>query len=343
MNQTPPPAKEIRFALIGCGQIGYRHAEQIKRCGSLVAVCDPVSEKRTRFAGLYEAKPYAGPEELLSAEAPGNIDVAVICSPNYLHAPQSIQALKAGLHVLCEKPMCIQGADADAMIAWAGEMDRHLFVVKQNRFNPPVRMLHRLLSEGRLGSIHSFQVNCFWNRPSSYYSGSGWRGKKEMDGGILFTQFSHFIDLLYWLLGDLRSAESYFGHFLDQPLPEEEDTGCSILRMENGAIGTLHYTVTSFDKNMEGSITVFGEKGTVKIGGQYLNELEYFCVEDMESPPLPASRPANEYGFYKGSMSNHDKVYDELIRALSGKPYDLPSAAEASHTVSIIEKIRRTL
>ena len=339
MNHEPETADKIRFALVGCGHIGNRHAEQIVRCGSLVAVCDPIAEKTTDLANRYGARTYAGLDKLLDSEAPGSIDVAVICTPNYLHASQSIAALEAGWHVLCEKPMSIRSSDAAAMIASADKMSRRLFIVKQNRFNPPVRLLQRLLAEDRLGKIHSFQVNCFWNRPLSYYSTSGWRGIKELDGGILFTQFSHFIDLLYWLLGDLQTAGAYQGNFLRQGVLKGEDTGCVILQMKNGAIGTLHYTITSYDQNMEGSITVFGEKGTVKIGGQYLNELEYFCVEGMESPPLPASRPANEYGFYRGSMSNHDKVYEELVKALRGLPYDLPSAGEAAQTVVLIEKI----
>ncbi|MDR3713937.1 MAG: Gfo/Idh/MocA family oxidoreductase [Puia sp.] len=339
MNYKPATPDKIRFAVIGCGHIGTRHAIQIARFGILAAVCDPVADRRDTLAGRYGARAYADLESLLGKES-GNIDVAVICTPNYLHAPQSIAALETGCHVLCEKPMSIHYADAAAMIACADRTGRHLFIVKQNRFNPPILLLQTLLSEQRLGKIHSFQVNCFWSRPASYYSTSGWRGKKELDGGVLLTQFSHFIDLLCWLFGDLRTVGAYRDNFLLKDLLDGEDTGCAILRMQDGSIGTLHYTITAYDQNMEGSITVFGEKGTVKIGGQYLNELEYFCVRGMQAPALQASRPANDYGLYTGSMSNHDKVYEELIKALQGRPYELPSANEAAQTVLLIEKIR---
>jgi UDP-N-acetyl-2-amino-2-deoxyglucuronate dehydrogenase len=338
MNEKISPSETRQFALVGCGQIGQRHAEQINRIGgSLVAVCDPVAERANGMADRYQARPYSGLQDLLETES---VDMAVICTPNYLHAPQSIAALEAGCDVLCEKPMSIHSSDAAGMTAAAERTGRRLFIVKQNRFNPPVKLLHRLISGNSLGKIHSFQLNCFWNRPAAYYRNSDWHGQEMKDGGILFTQFSHFIDLLYWLLGDLREAAAFRENFLLNGYLEQEDTGCAILRMKNGAIGTLHYTVTAYEKNKEGSLTVFGEKGTVKIGGQYLNELEYFCVAGMEAPALPVPDPANDYGFYQGSMSNHHKVYDELVKALRGQPYDLPSAEEAAGTVAMIEKIR---
>jgi len=334
MSSTESP---IKFALIGAGHIGWRHAEQMARCGNLIAVADIVPERAEKLAEAFHTRAYGSLEALLVAEQP---DVTAICTPNYLHAEQSIRALDAASHVLCEKPMCLHGAESAAMIAAARRSGRHLFVVKQNRFNPPVQLLHQLLQNGGLGRITSFQVNCVWNRPSSYYDGSDWHGKKEKDGGILFTQFSHFIDLIHWLLGDVREVRSFRDNFLLRGIIDEEDAGVAILRMSSGAIGSLYYTVGAYNKNMEGSITVLGEKGTCKIGGQYLNKLEYFCVEGMETPGLPTERPANEYGFYRGSMSNHDKVYDELLKALRNEDYHLASAVEAAQTVLLIEKIQ---
>lgn len=327
----------IRFALIGAGHIGRRHARQMARCGELVAVADVRPDRAEELAAEYGARSYPTPEALLAAEKP---EVTAICTPNYLHSSQSIQALGAGSHVLCEKPMCLHSAEAEAMIRAAREADRDLFIVKQNRFNPPVQLLHRLVAEGRLGRILSFQVNAVWNRPARYYQESDWHGRRELDGGILFTQFSHFIDLLYWLLGEVAEVRSFRDNYLLKGIVDEEDTGVAILRMTGGAIGTLQYTVGSYGKNMEGSLTVLGEKGTVKVGGQYLNELDYFYVEGMETPTLPATRPANEYGFYQGSMSNHDKVYDELVKAVRQEPFTLASALEAAQTVRIIERIQ---
>jgi UDP-N-acetyl-2-amino-2-deoxyglucuronate dehydrogenase len=306
------------------------------RCGRLVAVADILPERASRLAARYGARPYPSAEALLAA-APS--DVVAVCTPNYLHAPQSILALEAGSHVLCEKPMCLSSPDAEAMIAAAARANRHLFIVKQNRFNPPIRLLQQLIAERQLGRIHSFQVNAIWNRPPAYYKDSPWHGQKDKDGGILFTQFSHFIDLLPWLLGDVAEVRSFRDNFQLRGLMDGEDTGVAILRMTSGAIGTLQYTVGSYAANMEGSLLVLGEKGTVRIGGQYLNELDYFQVDGIAAPALPLTRPANEYGFYQGSMSNHDKVYDELVKALRGEPYDLPSAVEAARTVALIEMI----
>jgi predicted dehydrogenase len=306
------------------------------RCGILAAVADIDPGKAGRLAGQWGARAYSSFEALLHAEKP---DCIAICTPNHLHAEQSILALRSGAHVLCEKPMSLSSPEAGAMIAAANTAGRHLFVVKQNRFNPPVLLLRQLLEERRLGAIHSFQVNAIWHRPPAYYEGSGWRGRKEKDGGILFTQFSHFIDLLLWLLGDLDAVHSFRQNYGLRGIIEGEDTGVAILRLTNGSIGTLQYTVGAFGANMEGSLLVLGEKGTVRIGGQYLNELDYFRVDGIPAPTLPLSRPANEYGFYQGSMSNHDKVYDHLVLALRGEPHQLPSAAEAARTVAFIEKL----
>jgi len=337
-NPLPPILPSIQFALVGAGHIGWRHAAQMQRCGMLTAVADIDEKKAARLAQAFGAVAYPSLDALLSAGPP---DVVAVCTPNYLHAAQSIRALESGCHVLCEKPMCLSGTEARAMIAAARQAERHLFVVKQNRFNPPVQLLHRLLHQRRLGRILSFQVNGLWNRPPLYYHNSDWHGKKDRDGGILFTQFSHFIDLLCWLLGDLQVLGVAKDNFMLKGIAEGEDTGVILLRTDEGAIGCLHYTVAAYAKNMEGSITLLGEKGTVKIGGEYLNELDYFRVEEMEAPALSASRPANEYGAYSGSMSNHDEVYDELVKALRQESYDLASAVEAEQTVLLIEKINQ--
>jgi predicted dehydrogenase len=322
------------FAIIGCGRIARRHAEQMIKHGKLAAVCDITPEKADELAVIYHAKAYFTIEELLKHEK--DVGVVSICTPNGLHASHSIKALEAGHHVLCEKPLCIDVEDGKRMIAAAEKAGKKLFVVKQNRYNPPVAFLKNLILNGQLGKIYSFQINCFWNRSADYYT--DWKGRKDMDGGTLFTQFSHFIDLLYWLLGEVTTVKTISKNFA-HPAIEFEDTGAVLFEMKSGAIGSLNYTVNSFKKNMEGSFTVFAENGTVKIGGQYLNELEYCNVSGIPQPDLPKGNPANGYGFYSGSMSNHDKVYENLMIALQDDEHEFASAEDGLKTVEIIQNI----
>ena len=326
----------VKFAIIGCGRIAQRHAKHINTYGKLVAVCDIVAEKADALAESYQAKAYYSAEELL-ADKP-EVDVISICSPNGLHADHSIKSLNAGYHVLCEKPMAISVYDCGQMITAAEKNNRRLFAIKQNRFNPPVAAVKEKIDEGALGNINSVQLTCFWNRNEDYYHNS-WKGSSDLDGGTLFTQFSHFIDLLYWLVGDVKEVEAYFQNYVHQGIIDFEDTGVVILRFYNGALGTINYTVNSYGKNMEGSLTIFGDKGTVKIGGQYLNELEYQNIEDLKIEGLPAGNSANNYGNYQGSMSNHDLVYENLVNVLTKGGEISTSAFEGLKTVEIIDKI----
>ena len=326
----------LSFAIIGCGNIGKRHAEQINAVGKLVAICDIVASKAEELGQRFSAETFSAIEDLFAKKK--NIDVAVICTPNGLHADHSVIALRAGCHVLCEKPMAIRSSDCKSMIAEAEKAGRHLFVVKQNRFNPPVAAVKKLLDEKKLGNIYSIQLNCFWNRDNRYYENS-WKGTMDLDGGTLFTQFSHFIDLLYWMFGDVRNVKAFKKNFAHKGIIEFEDTGVAILEFKNGMIGSVNYTVNSFQKNMEGSLTIFGEKGTVKIGGQYLNELEYQQIQDLVITDLPAGNKANEYGFYQGSMSNHDLVYKNLADVINNNATVAASSHDGLKTVEIIEKI----
>lgn len=328
----------IRFAIIGCGRIARRHAEQIKKRGTLVAVCDVVQEKADELAYEYNAKAYYSIDDLLLNEK--QTDIIVVCTPNFLHAEHTIQSLLAGCHALCEKPMAIHEQDARKMIDVSKKTGNKLFIVKQNRYNPPVAAVKKALDEKRLGKIYSISLNCFWNRNASYYKNS-WKGKLQSDGGTLYTQFSHFIDLLYWMIGDVKEVKAIMANYAHEGITEFEDTGIVLLQFFNGAIGTLNYTVNSYCRNMEGSLTIFGEKGTVKIGGQYLNELEYQNIEGYYIGGLPAGNPANNYGDYQGSMSNHDKVYDNLIAVLQHNATATITAEEGLKTVQIIEKIYR--
>ena len=326
----------IRFALVGCGRIAQRHAEHISKAGKLVAVCDVVKEKADALAEKYGAVAYYDISKML--ENTTDFDLVSVCSPNGLHAEHSIRSLKAGVHVLCEKPMALSVQDCGEMINAAERANKRLFVIKQNRFNPPVAAVKQLIDEGRLGKIYSVQLSCFWNRNEDYYKNS-WKGTKDLDGGTLYTQFSHFVDLLYWLIGDVKEAHGYASNYAHDGIIEFEDTGVVSLRFYNGAIGTINYTVNSFQKNMEGSLTIFAEKGTVKIGGQYLNELEYQNIENYVIKDLPPGNPANNYGQYQGSMSNHDKVYQNVVEVLSGNGVIATHGYEGLKTVEIIDKI----
>lgn len=326
----------VRFAIVGCGRIAQRHAEHINNQGTLIAVCDVVKQRADDMAAKYGARPYYDIKDLLANEK--DIDVVSICSPNGLHSTHSIQALKAGFNVLCEKPMATSVHDCGEMIKVAEQANKRLFAIKQNRFNPPVAAVKKAIDEGRLGKIYSVQLSCFWNRNPDYYANS-WKGTKDMDGGTLYTQFSHFIDLLYWLVGDIKNVSTYMANYSHKDIIEFEDTGVAIVEFYNGAIGTVNYTVNSYEKNMEGSLTIFAEKGTVKIGGQYLNELEYQNIKDYRIDNLPEGNKANNYGSYQGSMSNHDNVYENLIDVLTNNASISTSAFEGLKTVEIIDKM----
>lgn len=328
---------KLRFGLIGCGRIAQRHAEHINKQAILVAVCDTDKPKADKLADEYNAKPYYDLTDLLKGSN-GSIDVISICSPNGLHAQHAVDALRAGYHVLCEKPMAISVNDCGEMIKAAEQSNKRLFAIKQNRFNPPIVAVKQAIDEGRLGKIYSIQLSCFWNRNADYYANS-WKGTKDLDGGTLYTQFSHFIDLLYWMIGDVKNVQSYMANYAHKGIIEFEDTGVAIMEFYNGVIGTINYTVNSYKKNMEGSLTIFGEKGTVKIGGQYLNELEYQNIEGYRIENLPEGAKANNYGTYQGSMSNHDKVYENLIAVLTNNASISTNMFEGLKTVEIIDKI----
>jgi UDP-N-acetyl-2-amino-2-deoxyglucuronate dehydrogenase len=328
--------KKISFAIVGCGRIAQRHAEHINKIGELVAVCDIDIQKAEELSKKYKAKYFLTIDELINSKL--EIDVVSICSPNGLHAEHSIKALNAKFHVLCEKPMAISVSDCGEMIKTAERNNRRLFAIKQNRFNPPVAAVKNAIDNGLFGKIYSVQLSCFWNRNADYYKNS-WKGTQDLDGGTLYTQFSHFIDLLYWILGDVKDVYALTGNFAHNNIIDFEDSGVIALKFYSGVIGTINYTVNSYQKNMEGSLTIFAEKGSVKIGGQYLNELEYQNIENFEFKDLPKGNSANNYGNYVGSMSNHDKVYENLVDVLLNDSTISTNAFEALKTVEIIDKI----
>jgi UDP-N-acetyl-2-amino-2-deoxyglucuronate dehydrogenase len=328
---------KLSFAIAGCGKIAQRHAEQIAKYGFLQAVCDTNPDKAESLGKQYRAKYYYTIDSMLLSEK--NLDIVSVCTPNGLHAEHTIKSLRSGINVLCEKPMALKVDDCGKMIQEAEKANKRLFIVKQNRFNPPVQKIKSLIEDGKLGKIYSVQLNCFWNRNDGYYKDSDWKGTKALDGGTLFTQFSHFIDLLYWMIGDIQDISAFYDNSGHHGIIEFDDNGVVILKFSNGVIGTINYTVNSYKKNMEGSITIFGEKGTVKIGGQYLNELDYQMVEDQKIEDIPKGNPPNDYGQYVGSMANHDKVYENLMNVMLNGGSIITNCYEGLKTVEIINRI----
>lgn len=324
------------FAILGCGKIAGRHAQAIARRGKLVAVCDIVPERADALAAAYNATAYYDFDTMLAKEK--GIDVVSICTPNGLHAAQSLAALRAGHHVLCEKPMCLLTPDGQAMIEAAQKADKKLLVVKSTRYNPAIVALKKLFDEGRMGDVYSFQLNCVWNRPDAYYA-NNWRGSLDLDGGTLFTQFSHYIDVLLWLLGDVANVCGFRANRAHQSSIAFEDTGALAMQMQSGAIGTLHYSVNAQQQNHEVALTIVAEKATIKLGGTYLNELLYQQPTLIDPLHLGTGNQANDYGFYKGSMSNHDQVYENVVAALQGAESQVTDGEGALKTVALIEKI----
>lgn len=330
-----------RFGIIGFGAIGRRHWRRIEenRLCDLIAIADIDAEALKRMTDE-DVRQFYDYQDLLAVE---KVDVVAVCTPNYLHAEMTIAALQAGKHVICEKPMCLKVANSKKMVNAALKYGKKLFIVKQNRYNPPIKVVQRLVVSGKLGRIFSLVVNCYWNRNDAYYEHSPWRGRREMDGGVLYTQFSHFIDLVDWLAdSELRSVYAVADNFNHSSV-EIEDTGTVCIQFENGVLATVNFTNCSYRKNMEGSVTVFAEKGTVKIGGQYLNELEYQQMEFGAIEELPVSSGPNDYGEYKGTMSNHHLVYENVVNTLEGREVIDVNGMDGMKTVEIIEAAYKSI
>jgi len=330
---------DLKFAIVGCGKIAPRHAAETAKHGQLVAVCDIVADRANALAKSFNAIPCYSLDELLKKEKA--IDVIAICTPNGRHAEHSIKVLRAGIHVLCEKPLCIHSSDALKMIEESKKANRKLFVVKSTRYNPALVALKKAIEENRLGSIYSFQLNCFWNRPATYYADS-WKGDESLDGGTLYTQFSHYIDALLWLLGDIKQFSGFRKNLAHQHVIDFEDTGIMAIEMQNGIIGGLNWSVNTFQKNMEVSLSVIAEKGNVRIAGEYMNKIEYQLIDQYELD-IPSGGNANDYGYYKGSMSNHDKIYQNLVKALHDDTHPFANALDGLKTVEAIERIYKSV
>lgn len=330
--------KKIRFAVVGCGHIGKRHAEMVVRDpgAELVALCDIRPKEELGI----EAYPVAFFSDMTSLLQSGlDIDVINICVPNGLHAELAIQVIESGHHVVIEKPMALQVQDAERVLQTSLKYQKEVFCVMQNRYSPPSVWIKQMIDSGRLGKIYLVQLNCFWNRDERYYKPGGWHGDACLDGGTLFTQFSHFIDIMYWLFGDIQHIQARFADFNHQQLTDFEDSGLVTFEFVNGGMGCLNYSTAVWNKNMESSMLIVAENGSVKIGGQYMNEVEYCHIKDYEMPELAPTNPGNDYGPYKGSAQNHNFVIRNVVEVLQHT--GAQNTTTALEGLKIVDIIRR--
>ncbi|HOZ41508.1 MAG: Gfo/Idh/MocA family oxidoreductase [Flavobacteriales bacterium] len=330
--------RKVRFAVVGCGHIGKRHAEMISRHpeAELVALCDIREADQLGLAHL-NVPLFKDMDALLDGTA--DLDVVNICTPNGLHAQQCVKALENRNNVVCEKPMGLTKASCEQVIYKALQMHRTVFGVMQNRYSPPSQWIKGVVDQGLLGNVHMVQLNCYWNRDERYYKQGGWKGTADLDGGTLFTQFSHFIDIMYWLFGDISDIQGKFADFNHQGLTDFEDSGFVNFRFLEGGMGSLNYSTAVWDRNLESSMTIIGSKGSVKIGGQYMDQVEYCHINGYTMPELAPTNPANDYGAYKGSANNHGYIIDNVVDTLKGRNIITTNALEGLKVVEIIERI----
>jgi predicted dehydrogenase len=331
---------KIRFAVAGCGHIGKRHAEMITRNprAELVALCD--CRPKTELGDIpYSVPFFLSLDAMLASKT--EIDVVNICTPNGLHAEMAIKVLNSKCHVVIEKPMSLTVNEAEDVLHFSLKQNRKVFCVMQNRYSPPSIWMKELIESNRLGKIYLVQINCFWNRDERYYKRGGWHGTAKLDGGTLFTQFSHFIDIMYWLFGDICNLQARLRDFSHQQLTDFEDTGIIHFDFRNGGIGSFCYSTSVWDKNMESSLSIIAENGSIKIGGQYMNEVEYCHIKDYCMPELPPTNPGNDYGAYKGSAQNHNFVIDNVVKCINEGISISTTALEGLKVVKIIEEIYR--
>lgn len=310
MNDAP----EFRVALVGCGRISGKHFEAIDRIDSLklVGVCDVVSERANEAAEKWHVPAFASLSEMLAGV---ESDIVAVTTPSGLHPEHGIAVAEAGRHVVCEKPMAISLSAADALVDACDAAGVHLFVVKQNRLNPTVSLLKSAVDKGRFGRIFTANATVRWARPQSYYDMASWRGTWEFDGGALMNQASHYVDLIQWLVGPVDRIMARTATLARDI--EAEDTGVAILQFRNGALGVLEVTMLTYPKNMEGSITILGERGSVKIGGTAVNRIEHweFAEYDDDDRLVEAANtaPPDVYGF------GHVPYYRNVVSVLRGE------------------------
>jgi UDP-N-acetyl-2-amino-2-deoxyglucuronate dehydrogenase len=329
---------KIKFGLIGCGRISKNHFESISQIedSEIITCADCIEERAKTAAETYGVNSYYTDYiEMLDKE---ELDAVIICTPSGMHPDMGIEAAKRGLHVVTEKPMGIRLEDADNLIKACDHHHVQLFVVKQNRLNTTMQLLKRAIDKGRFGRIYMVHSNVFWQRPQSYYDLAKWRGTWEFDGGAFTNQASHYVDAIHWLIGEVDSVMAETATM--ERRIETEDTGSAILKFRNGVIGTLNVTMLTYPKNFEGSVTILGEKGTVKIGGMAVNKIEKweFAEYDDDDRLVEESnyQPKNVYGL------GHLPYYKNVVDTLLGKTEPKTDGRSGRKSLEIIHAIYRS-
>ncbi|MDP1725500.1 MAG: Gfo/Idh/MocA family oxidoreductase [Bacteroidota bacterium] len=370
---------KIKFVIIGFGHIGKRHATIANDYpgAEVVAVVDLNKDVVKHELFPKGAQFFESIEAFMGAKVAA--DIVTIATPNGFHCPYAIKMLDVGYHVVIEKPMGLSKAECEQVIFKSLQVSKQVFVVKQNRYSPPSKWMKEIVGNKTIGEVLMVQVNCYWNRDERYYkkrdpdsyrerneilrqaqddremrvdidkkthtsyliphNSSDWKGTLDLDGGTLFTQFSHFVDIMYWVFGDVKNIKATFADFNHAELTEFEDSGVINFEFVNGGLGCINFSTSVWDTNMESSITVVGTKGSFKVGGQYMNEVVYCHIKDYEMPVLPPTNAPNDYGPFKGSAANHHFVIENVVNTLNGRDTITANALEGLKVVDIIERI----
>lgn len=334
MNTTPwiINDRKINIALVGCGRISANHfraIEEHKDRLTLTAVCDTNLDTLHRVSETYDVEGYKSLEDLLQST---DADVITLCTPSGLHPTQTIKIAQAGRHIITEKPMATRWQDGLNMVKACDSAQVRLFVVKQNRLNATLQLLKKAIDQGRFGKIYMVNINVFWTRPQEYYDQAAWRGTWEFDGGAFMNQASHYIDLIHWLLGPVECVQAMMSTLARSI--ETEDSGVMNIRWRNGAMGSVNVTMLAYPQNFEGSITILGEKGTVRIGGMAVNEIQHWEFADSQ-PEDEQIKQANYqttsvYGF------GHPLYYDNVINSLRGHSGPLTDGREGLSSLELL-------
>ncbi len=331
-QKEPIQGRKIRFGLVGCGRISHKHLEAIKQHSSsceLISVCDSNPKILEQIANETKAQPYSNLTSLLKNS---DVDIVVLATPSGLHADQAIQIASTNRHIMTEKPMATRWKDGLRMVQACDTAGVHLFVVKQNRHNPTLQLLKKAIDRNRFGKIYLVSVNVFWHRDQNYYDASDWRGTWEFDGGALMNQASHYIDLLDWMVGPIESVQAYTGTLARNI--EVEDTAVLNVKWRSGALGSANVTMLTYQKNLEGSITILGEKGSVRIGGVAVNEIKHWEFESPDEDDLRIQDASYQTQSVYGH--GHPLYYKNVIEVLRGQDQPMTDGREGLRSLEVL-------
>ncbi len=332
--------QQVRFAVIGCGHIGKRHSEKIinDSRAELVAQCDVKAREVLSLDASYQNIPFfSSVQDLLASGL--SIDIVSICVPNGLHFSVSCEVIKSGYSVLIEKPIVLKSEEGTVLKDLAQEYGVKVYSVLQNRYNASSRWIKSLIDSHALGKLYSIEMNCLWNRDERYYTKDSWHGDLHLDGGTLYTQYSHFLDLILWLFGALDVRDACFQNFNHQDLIDFEDSGRVLFETKQGVQGHIFYSTSVYRKNLEVSMTILGEKGAVKLGGPFLNKIEHCEIAGLELIDEIEEVQGNQYGAYSGSAQNHHHVIANVVADYLGEQAEVCTLDEALKVVKLIEAI----